>query len=147
MFRWRTLTSYRGAPVRFFPALVACRSGRLREFIYSRLAWARWLSAHMKDYDLLHVHGMFSYPSTIAMRLARRLGQPYLSRPHGMLCEWSLRHSALRKKIYLGLAERANLEGSLGLTCTAEQECEEARPARTPRCLPSCCPAACTCRR
>ncbi len=120
------LTTYRGAPVRFFPRW-SPRVRVLREFIYSA-PLSRWLSDQMTGYDLLHVHGMFSYPSTAAMRIARRLRQPYLNRPHGMLCEWSLRRSALRKKLYLALSERANLNGSLGLTCTAEQECAEAEP-------------------
>lgn len=119
------VTEYRGAPVRFFPRW-SPKPSALREFVYCA-PLAGWLSAHAHEYDLLHVHGIFNYVSTVGMRIARQQGRPYLNRPHGMLCEWSLRRSALRKKIYLALAERANLNGSLGLTCTAEQEIEEAR--------------------
>ena len=122
------LTRYRGAPVRFFPRW-SPPLGALREFVHSA-PLAQWLAAHAHEYDLLHVHGMFNYVSTVGMRIARRLGRPYLNRPHGMLCEWSLRRSALRKKVYLALTERANLNGAMGFTCTAEQEVEEAAPVR-----------------
>lgn len=120
------LTQYRGAAVRFFPRW-SPPARFLRDFVRS-VPLSHWLSAHAQEYDLLHVHGMFNYVSTAAMRLARKQRIPYLNRPHGMLCEWSLRHSAVRKKAYLALAERANLNGSLALTCTAEQEVMEAAP-------------------
>jgi len=47
-----------------------------------------------------------------------------------LLGEWSLQQSAFKKKAYLGLIERANLNGSAGLEYTAGQERSEAEPLR-----------------
>jgi hypothetical protein len=38
----------------------------LREFAFSP-ALSLWLAGHLKDYDLLHIHALFSYPSTSAL--------------------------------------------------------------------------------
>ena len=120
------LTEFQGAPTWFFPRF-SPPVGPLREFAFS---WPlhRWLARHLQDYDLIHVHAFFSHASTTAMIMARRRRLPYLVRPLGLLCTWSLQQSALRKKIYLALVERRNLDGSRGLEYTAEQEMEEAAP-------------------
>jgi glycosyltransferase involved in cell wall biosynthesis len=121
-----TLTQFQGAPTRFFPRW-SPKFRPLRDFVISR-PLGQWLRQHMQDYDLVHVHAMFTYPSTMAMCIARRQGIPYINRPLGLLCQWSLRQSPLRKRIFLATMERANLNGSRGLECTAEQEVEEAQP-------------------
>ena len=41
----------------------------LREFAVAP-ALSQWLGAHLRDYDLLHIHALFSYPSTSAMAQA-----------------------------------------------------------------------------
>jgi glycosyltransferase involved in cell wall biosynthesis len=106
----------------------------LREFACSP-SLQRWLSAHLDDYDLLHVHALFSYPSTIAMALARRGGVPYLLRSIGQLDRWSLAQSARRKRWMLRLIERRNLEGAAAIHVTSEQESQEveALGLRVPR--------------
>lgn len=117
------LMRFEGAPVRFFPR-TRFPLRPLRDFAFSP-ALSHWLSRSLANYDLLHVHALFSHPTGAAMRLARRRGVPYLVRPSGLLCRWSLRQSSARKKLFLALFDRANLEGSAGIEFTAEQEREE----------------------
>lgn len=118
------LTTHAGVPVRFF-ARFSPPLRPVREFAYSR-PLSRWLATAVVDYDLLHVHAVFSFASTCAMRLARQRRVPYLNRPLGQLCVWSLRQRALKKRVYLALAERANLRDAAALHFTTEQEQIEA---------------------
>lgn len=113
-----------GVPVRFF-ARWSPPVRLLREFACSR-SLARWLDTSLCSYDLIHVHAIFSFASTCAMLAARRQRVPYLSRPLGQLCSWSLRQSALRKRAYLAAIERANLDGAAAIHFTTEQELTEA---------------------
>lgn len=119
-------TLYRNTPVLFFDRF-SPRLPAIREFTYSN-GLRRWLNANIAAYDIVHVHALFSWPCTYAMMLARRRGVPYLNRPLGLLCEWSLQQKARKKRLYLSLIERRNLNGAAGLEFTAELEKEEARP-------------------
>ncbi len=85
----------RTIPIRFFPRFSPA-SDAIREFTFS-FALTRWLFQHMRDYDLIHIHAVFSYPAVIAMILARLLNVPYIVRPLGSLAHWSLQQGAQKK--------------------------------------------------
>ncbi len=93
----------------------------LREFAVAP-ALSQWLAAHLADYDLLHVHALFSYPSTSAMAQARAAGVPYVLSTIGQLCHWSLARSSRRKRWLLRLIERRNLDGAAALHVTTGAE-------------------------
>ncbi|TYQ26904.1 glycosyltransferase [Pseudanabaena sp. UWO310] len=107
-------------PVRFFPRF-SPPIHAVREFAFSG-SLTIWLWQHLRDYDLIHVHAIFSYPATIAMTIARQQNIPYVNSPHGLLCQWSLQQGAQKKHIYLNLLEKANLFGAKAIHVTARQE-------------------------
>lgn len=119
-----TWTEWDGVPVlafrRWSPPI-----GPVREFAFSP-GLNRWLAGHLDEFPLLHVHALFSWPSTSAMAQARRAGVPYVISTIGQLCRWSLRRHPRRKRLLLSLVERRNLEAAAGLHCTTDAERDEA---------------------
>jgi glycosyltransferase involved in cell wall biosynthesis len=115
---------HQGVPVLAFPRW-SPPVAALREFAFSP-ALSLWLAGHLKDYDLLHIHALFSYPSTSAMAQARWAAVPYILRSIGQLSPWSLAQSPGRKRLMLRLIERRNLQRAALLHFTTQAERDEA---------------------
>ncbi len=114
------LIDYKGVPTRFFKRFSPAING-VREFSYSR-DFAQWLDNNIENYDLIHVHAIFSFCSSYAMYAARRTSTPYIVRPIGQLQEWSLMQSRVKKKLYLNIIERTNLQSASAIQFTSEVE-------------------------
>lgn len=84
----------------------------------------KWLKNNISGYDLLHIHTVFCYTTYLAAKQARRTNTPYIIRTIGQLYPWCLNQKKLKKKIYLELIERKNLENASLLHFTTEDEKE-----------------------
>lgn len=76
--------------------------------------------------DILHIHGLWMYPSVAAMRWSNK-GKPYIVSPHGMLDPWALRNSKWKKRISAIVYENRHLRGA---TCLHALNLAEARAIR-----------------
>lgn len=113
---------YQEAPVWFLPRF----SPPLKEFIFSP-AITRWLWRHIRDYDILDNHYLFSYAPSCAATIARWQQVPYTVRTMGQLSPWALAQSQRKKQIYLRLIERRNLQRAAAIHCTSEGEAQDVR--------------------
>ncbi len=86
-----------------------------------------FLFAETRTYDLVHVVGVFSYPSLMAGAAARSAGVPYLISPRGSLEPWALSHKRWKKVPYWGIFERRNLEHAAAIHATSAVEARSVR--------------------
>lgn len=109
-----------GVNVWYFP------SRRLR-----RLYWSppmkEALEKQMQDFDILHLHSIFLWPTWAAARIAYKVGKPYIIAPRGMLVKELInKKSRFAKSLWIGLIEQRNLENASAIHATTENEKKEA---------------------
>jgi glycosyltransferase involved in cell wall biosynthesis len=87
----------------------------------------RWLALHVADYDVVHIHALFSFSSIAAAYWARKRQVPYVVRPLGTLNRWGMKNRRRwLKRFSLRFLERRVLEGAAAIHFTSEQERLEA---------------------
>jgi len=97
------------------------RSTELRQRMRERVA----------EFDILHLHSIFLWPTRAAARVAQEHGLPYVLSPRGMLVKDLIRRRGrLRKTLWLRLFERRTIEGAAALHATSALEEKEARRFR-----------------
>ena len=87
--------------------------------------------------ELLHLIGLWMYPSVACRRWALRRRIPYVVTPQGMLDPWAVRNSAWKKRAAAWLYEDQNLRQAacLHALCEAEVAAIRAYGLRNPVCV------------
>jgi glycosyltransferase involved in cell wall biosynthesis len=110
-----------GVLVHYFPV------GAIRRLCWSP-ALARQLRRTVKNFDLIHLHSVFLWPTYSAARAAHRARVPYIVSPRGMLVRDVIRaKSRFVKSAWIELIERRSLFQAARVHVTAEIEEVEAR--------------------
>jgi glycosyltransferase involved in cell wall biosynthesis len=105
-----------GVRVVYFPV------GRPRFYVRSA-EFAAAVSTRVDEFDLVHIHGLYLYPTLVSSRLCRQRAIPYIVAPRGMLDPYAIRgKSSFKKRLYLWLFERRNLDGAAALHFTSTEE-------------------------
>ncbi|MGA9382835.1 MAG: hormogonium polysaccharide biosynthesis glycosyltransferase HpsP [Phormidium sp.] len=104
-----------GYQIRYF------RCSPFRRYKFS-LDLLQWLKSNAKNYDLAHIHALFSPVCSIAATIARKQKLPYILRPLGTLDPADLRKKKLVKQIYAALLEKPNITGASAIHFTSLEE-------------------------
>ena len=64
--------------------------GRSTRTYTSSVGLTSWLLRHTAEFDLVHIHSVFSFPATVSAAVARLQSVPYVVRPLGVLNRWGL---------------------------------------------------------
>jgi glycosyltransferase involved in cell wall biosynthesis len=98
----------------------------------SQLGWAptlgRFYRRRLKDFDVVHIHGIWSHALAYSAKLARIAGIPYVVASHGMLDRWSMARSRAKKILamtFFGVGDM--LRRTDGIQFGTIDEAEEAR--------------------
>jgi glycosyltransferase involved in cell wall biosynthesis len=81
-----------------------------------------WLKKNAKNFDIAHIHALFSPVSSAAAMICRQQKLPYILRPLGTLDPADLQKKKQLKKIYAQLIEKSNIQGASAIHFTSEQE-------------------------
>jgi len=96
---------------------------------FYKVSWAlkKWLRAHITEFDLVHVHALFSFSSIAAGRIAWRQKVPYIVRPLGVLNRWGMENRRrLLKRLSLRFFELPILRRAASIHFTSRAERAEA---------------------
>lgn len=104
-----------GYSIRYF------RCSPFRRYKFS-LDLLKWLSEHASEYDIAHIHALFSPVSSAAATIARQKKLPYIMRPLGTLDPADLRKKRQLKRLYTALWERRNIKGAAAIHFTSSIE-------------------------
>ncbi|MEG5017323.1 glycosyltransferase [Microcoleus sp. B4-C2] len=101
--------------------IIYFRCSPFRRYKFS-LSLLQWLNQNARQFDLAHIHALFSPVTTFAATIARYHKLPYIMRPCGMLDPADLQKKKRLKQIYATLLERPNLAGAAAIHFTSKEE-------------------------
>ena len=86
------------------------------------------LTRLIADADVVHIHALFEEIQHQAAKISCKLGKPYIMRPCGALDPWSLSRGRLKKRLYLALRLRRDLNRATAIHYTTDAERRAAEP-------------------
>ncbi|MEM8973292.1 MAG: glycosyltransferase [Pseudomonadota bacterium] len=87
--------------------------------------FARSLNRQISNFDVLHVHAIWNFPTFVSMRAARRASVPYIVAPQGSLEPWALGQKAIGKRIYGAFTEVPLLQNATFMQALTSNEAEQ----------------------
>ncbi len=95
-----------------------------------RLHWSpemgKRLEEAVREFDVVHLHSIYLWPTWAAARAARRNNVPYVVSPHGMLVSDLIRgKNRWIKTAWINLMERGSLKRASALHCSTDWETKQ----------------------
>ncbi len=86
-----------------------------------------WVRKHARQYDVVHVHGLFNPTSSLSARTAIAAKTPTVIRPFGTLSKYTFYHRRTPlKHVWFARIERPNLKAARAIHFTTDRERSEA---------------------
>lgn len=101
--------------------IIYFRCAPFRRYKFS-LDLCNWLNRHAQEFDVAHIHALFSPISSAAAAICCQRKLPYILRPLGTLDPADLRKKKFLKQIYAAILERGNIANAAALHFTSVQE-------------------------
>jgi glycosyltransferase involved in cell wall biosynthesis len=103
------------------------------EFYKISMPLGKWLRREVRQYDIVHIHALFSHTSIAAARAARSASIPYIIRPLGVLNQYGVtQRRAFLKRLSLKWVEGPILRDAAAVHLTLEAEQLEAEQLGIP---------------
>ncbi len=100
-----------------------------RRLVNNNFFWSpglgRMCKATVAQFDVVHLHAIFVYPTAVGADAAWRTGIPYVVSPRGMLMRRCYARHRWKKAIYMRLFEQRRLSRASAIVCTHEAEAKD----------------------
>ena len=80
------------------------------------------LIQHVDSADVLHLHTPWEPANIQLAKIAIRCGTPYVISSHGMLDDWAMKKSSIKKRLFLRFGGRKMFHQAAAVHCTAQAE-------------------------
>jgi len=104
-----------GVEIRFF-------AGRGRGRYTLSLKLLRALYAKIPAVNIVHIHSIYLFHSTVGAYLCRHFGVPYVVKPHGTLAPYLRQRHRMRKWLHEMMVERWSFRSAAAIQFTAAEE-------------------------
>jgi glycosyltransferase involved in cell wall biosynthesis len=87
----------------------------------------RFARSEQSSLDVLHLHGLWLFPSYVAYRLQNDFQKPVVISPHGMMDRWALANNGWKKQLAMILFERQLFKNAACFHVQSERELNDVR--------------------
>ena len=108
-------TTFRETDTIFFPVTLSERFGYSPQL-------SRWVKQNVSNFDVVHIHAIFSHSSLTTARACRSHNIPYVIRPLGSLDPWSMNQGFWRKRVLWHASVKQMLKGAAAIHYTTREE-------------------------
>ena len=91
------------------------------------VSFLKYLTNNIRKFDVVHIHGMWSFPTWYSAKCAYKNNIPYIISPHGMVKKYALNHKKIKKKIYWKFVEEKIFSRARYIHCITNGEQKSVR--------------------